>query len=59
MKYHFTPTTLTKIKRLTTPNVGTDVEQLELSDIAGWSITILKNSLVVAYKGKHLLALRL
>ena len=34
MKFHYIPTRIAKIEKLTTPNVGKEVEQLELSHTA-------------------------
>ena len=37
MKHHYTPNKIAKIKILTTPNVGKDMEQVEASNVAGKS----------------------
>ena len=44
---------MAKIKRLTTPSVGENAEQLNLSYTAGGTAT-LENSLAVSLKGKHI-----
>ena len=40
MKYHLIPIKMDKIKRLTIPSVGEDMEQLELSYAAGRNIKL-------------------
>ena len=44
---------MAKIKRMITPTVGKDVEQLNLSYTAGGTTT-LESSLAVSLKGKHI-----
>ena len=53
MRDHKTFFRMAKIKRMTTPTVGEDVEQLNLSYTAGGTTT-LENSLGVSLKGKHI-----
>ena len=53
MRDHKTFFRMAKIKRMTTPTVGEDVEQLNLSYNAGGTTT-LENSLGVSLKGKHI-----
>lgn len=53
-----------KLKRMSRPSVGKDVEELELSYTTGKNkkkndTTILENSLSVCYKGKHILNIQL
>ena len=52
MRDHKTFFRMAKIKRMTTPTVGEDVEQLILSYTAGGTTT-LENSLAFSFKDKH------
>lgn len=36
MEYHYTATRMTKMRRLVPPNIGENVEQLELSNSTQW-----------------------
>lgn len=36
MEYHYTATRMTKMRRLVLPNIGENVEQLELSNSTQW-----------------------
>ena len=49
MKYHLIPVKLSKLKQLTVPSMGKDMEQLEVSHITKGTAT-LKKILAVPYK---------